>query len=72
MQLNRFAANVMADVFIDQRDDEGNITAKCGEIIKDVFGDVPPESRADTYIAFLEVLDSRGFEYSLDEIQSIQ
>lgn len=67
-----FTARVMADVFMDHRDGEGDITDKGAEILKDIFGDVPEDDRADTYIAFIATLQERGFKYEVAEIQSIQ
>jgi len=71
MQVAKFAANVMADTFMSQRDEKGDITPRGEDILKDVFGEVSPEDRADTYMEFISILDERGFEFSVEEIQNI-
>ena len=68
--LSTFTARVMADVFIEQREG-GDLTDKGYAILHDLFGDVTPDERADTYLVFLQELSDRGFDYDLAEIQKV-
>jgi hypothetical protein len=57
----------MADIFIDNRDEDGNIGPEVFEELGSMFEEVDPEFRAAVFLEFLSELDERGVVYDVEQ-----
>ena len=72
LRSREFNANLMADIYGEEVGSDGIISEKGWDEISTLFGDIPEEDRASTFLAFIAVLDERGVDYSIKSMETMQ
>ena len=62
-----FAAWEMAQVFDNNRNEEGRVSDIGLTHLKQLFGNVPEEYRGDVFVLFLAELDERDIDYDMKQ-----